>query len=274
MKKSVYIICLCVLSVLVFYEVEHIQERKTSGGTYVPTAGVVSKVKEENKKNVKDGKKTEESTKEETKKVAYLTFDDGPSENTEKVLDILKSKNIVASFFIIGKDLPENGEKIIKQAVEQGNVVGVHTYSHERNNIYQDREHFFSDYDKAEEILEKILGKKPTLHRFPWGSNNNRVSYYVDSLIEELKSRGVRSFDWNVSGEDSVSLNVPGSVIFANIKKDLNRFDNPIILLHDSATMQNTVAVLPDIIDYIREQGYEFDTVDHHPGYIFPASWR
>lgn len=274
MKKSVYIICLCVLSVLVFYEVEHIQERKTSGGTYVPTAGFVSKVKEENEKNVKNDGKTEESTKEEVKKVAYLTFDDGPSENTVKILDILKNRNIVSSFFIIGKDLSESDEKIIKQAVKQGNVVGVHTYSHERNSIYQDREHFFSDYDKAEEVLEKILGKKPTLHRFPWGSNNHYVSYYVDGLIEELKGRGVRSFDWNVSGEDSISTNVPESVIFANIKKDLNKFDNPIILLHDSATMGHTVAVLPEIIDYIREQGYEFDTIDHHPGYLFPASWR
>ena len=262
MKKSVYIICLCVLSVLVFYEVEHIRDKKTSGGTYVPTARFASRVKEEN------------STQEKAKKIAYLSFDDGPSDNTDKILDILKSKNAVCSFFIIGKNISEKNEKIIQKAVKQGNAVGVHTFCHDQCDIYQDKEHFFSDYNKAEQVLERIIGKKPTLHRFPWGSNNGYVSSYVDGLVEELKERGVRSFDWNVSGEDSVGKNVPESVIFANIKKDLTRFDKPIILLHDSATMNHTAAILPQIIDYIREQGYEFDTLENHTGYLFPASWR
>lgn len=273
MKKSVYVICICVLMVLVFYEVGHMGDDRSSD-TYVPTARFVSQVQEENNKENNKANKKEDKKESNTKKVAYLTFDDGPSDNTEKILDTLKEKNAVSSFFIIGKDINEKEEKIIQKAVSQGNVVGVHTYCHERCNIYMDKEHFFSDYDKAEKVLEKIIGKKPTLHRFPWGSNNRLVSYYVDGLIEELKKRGVRSFDWNVSGEDSVGSSVPAETIFANVKKDLTRFDKPIILLHDSATMKNTAEILPQIIDYIRGQGYEFDTLDHHPGYLFPASWR
>lgn len=259
MKKSVYVICLCVLSVLVFYEVEHIKEKKTSSGTYVPTAHFLSSVKKENKK---------------TKKIAYLTFDDGPSDNTTKILDILQEKKAVASFFVIGNIIAEKEEKIIRQAIKQGNAVGIHTYCHEQCDIYCDKEHFFDDYNKAERVLERITGKKPTLHRFPWGSNNGYISSYVDEVVQQLEKRGVKSFDWNVSGEDSVGKNVPEQVIFANVKKDLMRFDRPIILLHDSAAMKHTTTVLPQMIDYIREQGYEFDTLVHHPGYLFPASWR
>lgn len=261
MKKSVYIICVCVLMVLVFYEAGRGEDKK-SGGVYVPTARLMSQLQKENNKE------------EKGKKVAYLTFDDGPSYNTEKILDILKEKKAVSSFFIIGKDISEEKEKIIKRALKQGNAVGVHTYCHEQCNIYKDKEHFFSDYDKAEQVLENILGRKPTLHRFPWGSNNGFVSSFVDSLIEELQRRGVRSFDWNVSGEDSVGASVAEETIFANVKRDLTRYDKPIILLHDSATTSHTTAVLPQIIDYIREQGYEFDTLENHPGYLFPASWR
>ena len=261
MRKSVYIICVCVLMVLVFYEAGR-GKKKKNGGVYVPAARLMSQLEKENKQE------------EKGKKVAYLTFDDGPSYNTEKILDILKEKKAVSSFFIIGKDISEEKEKIIKRALEQGNAVGVHTYCHEQCNIYKDKEHFFSDYDKADKVLENILGKKPTLHRFPWGSNNGFVSSFVDSLIEELQRRGVRSFDWNVSGEDSVGADVPEQTIFANVKRDLTRYDKPIILLHDSAAMNHTTAVLPQIIDYIREQGYEFDTLENHSGYLFPASWR
>lgn len=265
MKKSVYIICLCVLMVLVFCEVEHRGNESVDEGTYVPTAHFVSQVKKENSKEIEQ---------EKNKKIAYLTFDDGPSDNTKKILATLKEKKAVCSFFIIGKNVTKEKETIIKQAVKQGNAIGVHTYCHEQNCIYRDREHFLDDYDKASHVLENILGRKPDIHRFPWGSNNGYVSSYVDSLVEELEHRGVKSFDWNVSGEDSVGRNVPENVIFSNVKKDLTRFERPIILLHDSAAMNHTAAILPDLIDYIRQQGYEFDTLEHHPGYLFPASWR
>ena len=78
----------------------------------------------------------------------------------------------------------------------------------------------------------------------------------------------------NVSGEDSISPHVSQAVIFQNVKKDVTRFEKPIILLHDASAMDNTAKVLPQIIDYIKEQGYRFDTLDHREEYLFPASWR
>ena len=84
----------------------------------------------------------------------------------------------------------------------------------------------------------------------------------------------MKSFDWNVSGEDSIGGTVAQSTIFNNVKKDLTRYDEPIILLHDSATMDNTAAVIGQIIDYIKSEGYEFATLENTKEYLFPASWR
>ena len=163
---------------------------------------------------------------------------------------------------------------LAKELKKKGNAIGVHTYCHEHNQMYASANCFYKDFRAASDCIEKIIGEKPTLHRFPWGSNNGYVKSYVDELHNHLRKEGVRSFDWNVSGEDSISPHVSQAVIFQNVKKDVTRFEKPIILLHDASAMDNTAKVLPQIIDYIKEQGYRFDTLDHREEYLFPASWR
>lgn len=269
MKRTTYIVCVCLLCIISFMEIRHnmgtnISEDKNGMGSdrYVATAHFASQVKKENEQ-AGDKKKT-----------AYLTFDDGPSENTRKILETLKEKNVVATFFLVGNEITEEREEIVKQTVEQGNAVGVHTFCHKKNKLYCNAESFFEDFRMASESIEKVTGKKPLLHRFPWGSNNRYVSSYVDALHEKLQEMGVKSYDWNVSGEDSLGGTVAQSTIFNNVKKDLTRYEEPIILLHDSATMDNTAAVLGEIIDYIRSEGYGFATLENREEYMFPASWR
>ena len=265
MRKTMYILCLCLLGVLIVNEAVQIYKsdfqtaEETSSGTYVPTARFASQIKKEN---------------ETVKKTAYLTFDDGPSENTKKILKTLKDKDAVATFFLIGNEITEDRESIVKKEIKQGNAVGVHTFCHKQNKIYCDESCFFEDFQKTSECIEKITGTVPKLHRFPWGSNNGYVSAYVDDLHKKLQGMGVKSFDWNVSGEDSVGGVVAQETIFQNVKKDLCKYDEPIILLHDSGAMNNTAAVLERIIDYIRSEGYAFDTLDNREEYMFPASWR
>lgn len=241
---------------MAFFEIRHNSE------DYVATARFAAQVEKENRQAA------------EKKKTAYLTFDDGPSDNTRKILEVLKEKKAVATFFLIGKEITPEREDIVKQTVKQGNAVGVHTYCHEKNKLYCNAESFFDDFNMASDSIKKVTGKKPVLHRFPWGSNNGYVCSYVDSLHEKLQEEGIKSYDWNVSGEDSIGGTVAQSTIFQNVKKDLTRYDEPIILLHDSATMDNTAAVLGQIIDYIRSQGYEFATLEKREEYMFPASWR
>ena len=265
MKKTIYIVCVCVLSLLAFYEAKNNWERSDGSKTYVPTAHFASQVEKENK---------EEKKEEENKKIAYLTFDDGPSENTRDILKTLKEKKAVATFFLIGNEITPEREDIVKQEIDQGSAVGVHTYCHQKNKIYCDADSFFEDFQTAAAVIEKIVGKAPKLHRFPWGSNNRYVSSYVDELHERLQEMGVKSYDWNVSGEDSISRSVAQETIFQNVKKDMTRYRQPIILLHDSATTTNTAAVLGRIIDYIHSEGYEMDTLENREEYMFPASWR
>ncbi|MGN1206001.1 MAG: polysaccharide deacetylase family protein [Eubacterium sp.] len=211
---------------------------------------------------------------EPSEKIAYLTFDDGPSEITPNILDTLKKYDAKATFFLIGEEITKDREAIIRREVEEGHSVGVHTYCHKKDEMYCNKQYFWNDFEKCKTRIEEVTGDSVSLHRFPWGSNNGYVCPIVDELMGELQKRKITSFDWNVSGEDSVGVGVPMSCIYQNVKKDLDKYTSPIILLHDSATMKNTAAVLPEILQLIREKGYRFDTLANREGYVFPKSWR
>lgn len=292
MKNVMYGVCMLLLVVLCAGEMQRMYGESQSRETMTETvenreSGQKTDLSAKAEAENKTGKTTEQETgqkdretteqkngQEADKKTAYLTFDDGPSENTISILNTLKEENAVATFFLIGSEITDERKAIVEQEIAQGNAVGVHTFCHEQNRMYCDAAGFFMDYQKASERIESVTGRVPVLHRFPWGSNNGYVCSYVDDLHEKLKAMGVRSFDWNVSGEDSISPNVSQETIFQNVKKDLTRFDEPIILLHDSASTKNTASVLPHIIQYIREQGYSFGTLEDREEYLFPKSWR
>lgn len=207
-------------------------------------------------------------------KIAYLTFDDGPSEVTPDVLDTLKKKNVKATFFLVGGEITAEREAIVKREQDEGHCIGIHTYSHKKNEMYCDETAFFEDFNRCSDRIKEVTGVAPRLHRFPWGSNNRYVCPIVDDIVEKLQRIKVMSFDWNVSGEDSVGRGVPKAVIYRNVAKDLEKYDEPIILLHDSNTMQNTAAVLGEIIDMIEEKGYSFGTLAERSEYMFPEQWR
>lgn len=213
-------------------------------------------------------------SQEPIEKTAYLTFDDGPSELTPDILDTLKKYDAKATFFLIGEEITKEREEIVKRELKEGHRVGIHTYCHKKEEMYCNKKYFWNDFEKCKTRIEEVTGKTVFLHRFPWGSNNGYVCPIVDDLLEELQKQKIKSFDWNVSGEDSIAVGVPKASIYQNVKKDLEKYDKPIILLHDSNTMKNTAAVLPEIIEMIKEKGYRFETLDSHEGYTFPKSWR
>lgn len=263
MKKAVYILCACLLSVLMFKEFQKNMPGTENENERESTAVVSRAVSGDSI-----------SKKEMDRKVAYLTFDDGPSEITPQILDTLKKKQAKATFFLVGSEITDERADIVKRELKEGHSVGIHTYSHEKDELYCNEEFFFKDFNMCRERIKAVTGISPTLHRFPWGSNNGYVCPIVDDIIEKLKKENISSFDWNVSGEDSVGKTVAKSTIYRNVAKDLERFDEPIILLHDSNTMKNTAAVLGEIIDLISEKGYDFGTLDNREEYTFPVSWR
>lgn len=206
---------------------------------------------------------------DKTKKIAYLTFDDGPSDNTFKVLDILEEMDIKATFFIVGSSITEEREASLKRMVNEGHTIGIHTYSHMCNEIYCSVERYLDDFNIVYQQIYDITGERVNIYRFPWGSNNNYSKGIKDALIDEMNRRGFSCYDWNVSADDSVGKPTPYS-IRRNIMKDLKRQNYPIILMHDSRINGLTVRMLPEIIKMIQDEGYEFDTLDHREPYQFP----
>ena len=218
-------------------------------------------------KNVEYGKQDQTGQDDANKKKAddgeklkvYLTFDDGPSCLTEKYLDILESEGVKATFFVIGQQI--NGEEqTIKREISQGHEIGVHTYCHEADRIYCNCDTYYKDVIKVKNILKKQFGYDAGLVRFPWGSANTYISSYRDNIIQRFKNIGLEYADWNVSAEDSVG-NPTQTSIMQNIRKDYVRYDEPVILMHDSGANKMTLSVLNNIILELKEKGYGFDVL-------------
>ncbi|MFA9462904.1 MAG: polysaccharide deacetylase family protein [Velocimicrobium sp.] len=201
-----------------------------------------------------------EST-DNVKKVAYLTFDDGPSMMTEVVLDTLKAERVTATFFIIGKQVTEDKVPVLKRMVEEGNLIGIHTYTHNYKEIYASADAYVDDAKRTAERIYEVTQIAPIYYRFPWGSANCYVSPICDDIINQMDKMGYVYYDWNVSADDSIG-NPAKQKILANIRKDYRRYNEPVILLHDSSINENTVEILPEIIHELKEAGYEFSTVD------------
>lgn len=204
----------------------------------------------------------------EEKKMAYLTFDDGPSYNTSKILKVLKEYNVKATFFILGSTITEEGKECLKTMAEEGHAIGIHTYSHKPENIYSSVEAFLDDFYLDYQLIYETTGVKPNIFRFPWGSVNTYNRSIRSDLIKEMERRGFTYYDWNVDSKDSVG-NPDENKITRNIAKDLSKYNNPIILLHDASVNKRTVKTLPLIIEKIKEEGFDFDTLDHREPFQF-----
>ncbi|TAH70632.1 MAG: polysaccharide deacetylase [Anaerolineaceae bacterium] len=202
------------------------------------------------------------------RRIAYLTFDDGPSSNTFEILDILDEMNVSATFFIVGSAITKEGEGALRRIVNEGHTIGIHSYSHLCNEIYCSVERFLNDYNMVYQQIYDITGKRANIYRFPWGSNNSYSKGIKDDLINEMERRGFACYDWNVDSNDSVGRPTEYS-IRRNVEKDLETRDYPIVLMHDSGNNKLTVKTLPGIIKIIRDKGYEFDTLDNREPYLF-----
>lgn len=190
------------------------------------------------------------------KKYAYLTFDDGPSDNTDKILDVLKEKDAKATFFVVGKE-GEKAEERYLRILEEGHSLGMHSYSHDYSYIYQSLDNYKKDVLKLQDYLYEVTGERIDIYRFPGGSSNGVSDIPVTECIRFLNEEGIVYFDWNASSEDAVSIDVNYSELNENILKDALRFQNAVILMHDLYECDETVEGLDRLIDILREEGYE-----------------
>lgn len=192
-------------------------------------------------------------------KTIFLTFDDGPSERTSEILDILKQKNIKATFFVTGK-ASNQGKALMKRIVDEGHTIGIHTYSHAFRQIYSSISAYLDDFNKIYNLIVSATGVKPTIFRFPGGSKNNFNKSIYRELITEMTRRGFDYFDWNLSAGDAVSRTpTPKQTCIKNILNSSNNYSHSVVLMHDLKPKYTTVQALPEIIDGLINQGFSFD---------------
>ena len=182
----------------------------------------------------------------------YLTFDDGPSSQTNRILDILKEHNVKATFFVIGKT-DEYSVKAYQRIVEEGHTLGMHSYSHQYAQVYASQEAFEEDLTSLQDYLFSITGLESSFYRFPGGSSNKVCKIPMSDLIQCLEERGITYFDWNVSSGDASGTPLSTQTIINNVMNGINgAHKNYVVLFHDSEAKETTVEALPEIIEQLQ----------------------
>ncbi|HPE16428.1 MAG TPA: polysaccharide deacetylase family protein [Oscillospiraceae bacterium] len=197
-----------------------------------------------------------EQGEEEPENTVFLTFDDGPSERTAEILDILKRYGVKATFFIIGKNADtERGRELLRRIVDEGHTLGIHTYTHVYREIYASVDAYLEDFNRTYELIYEATGTKPTVFRFPGGSINsyNRGTY--EEIIAEMLRRGFTFYDWNVDAGDAAP---GGGDVYDAVVSGCRRQSRPVVLMHDAAGKKDTVGALERVIETLLEDGYGF----------------
>ena len=209
-----------------------------------------------------DPNRTDWNYTDNGRKVVYLTIDDGPSENTQAVLDILDRYGCKATFFVVGHN--PDYFPMIKEAYDRGHTIGLHTFSHDYAYIYSSQQAYFEDLDAIGGVVRDQIGYVPCFIRFPGGSSNSISKNYtlgiMSALVGEVQARGYQYYDWNVSSGDGSDHTADDLVYFAT--EEASKYENIVLLMHDSATKQTSVEALPRIIEYYQERGYTFEAID------------
>ncbi len=184
---------------------------------------------------------------EKEKKIA-LTFDDGPSEFTLEVLELLKKYNAKASFFCIGKNIEKHPE-IVKQIIAQGHLVGNHSYSHSNFFDFYNARQIQEEIEKTDALLEKLTSKKINFFRPPYGVT-------TPSIRRALKLTGHKTIGWNIRSLDGGTKNQ--ELILNRITKRVS--PGGIVLLHD--TGEHSVLVLEQFLQFLQQNNYQVVSIE------------
>lgn len=187
-------------------------------------------------------------------KTMYLTFDDGPTaENTNAVLDILKEKNVKATFFVVGENVRKHPE-VAKRIVAEGHTIGIHCNSHDYDIIYESVDSYLADFEAAYEAVYEVTGVEVEIFRFPGGSINAYNKEISADIIKAMTERGFIYFDWNGSLEDATRNNTP-EMLLQNAKDSTLGRKKIVMLAHD--IVYNTTICLEELIEQFPEYKME-----------------
>lgn len=190
--------------------------------------------------------------------ICYLTFDDGPSNNTLKILDILDAYNIKATFFVVGTAKTQ----YLPQIANRGHAIGLHTKTHKYEMVYKDINSYLEDIKGISDIVYSKTGIRSNIIRFPGGSSNKISSNYCKGIMTDLSKRmpelGYSYFDWNVVSGDADAAVVPANTIATNVLNRAKGKKSICVLMHDNGGKTTTVEALPDIIEGLDAMGFRF----------------
>ncbi len=215
----------------------------------------IPKLTEKGKENIKNIYHTD-------KKVAYLTFDDGPSNNTHQILDILKQNNIKATFFVLGSQVeifPETTNRIYNE----GHYIANHGYSHKYSEIYQSPEQVLNEFNQCNQIVAKTINVpeyNSHLFRFPGGSVGGKYAELKNQTVTLLEQNEILHIDWNSLTGDSEKVNPTEEYLMDNLQKTTEGKNSLVILMHDAQAKKITAETLPKVIEYLQQQGYSFES--------------
>ena len=191
----------------------------------------------------------------------YLTFDDGPSQNTYTVLSLLRKYDVKATFFVVPRRTDEC-YALLRAIVNEGHSIGVHSATHDYEKIYASVEAYLDDFYEAWDIIYDATGVRTPLFRFPGGSVNDYNGDTRDAIIEEMTRRGFRYFDWNVDSNDAGGAS--WSDMYNSVPRDIAQNYRSVVLMHDSAPRENTVYVLEDILKVLVGESYKLDKINEN----------
>ena len=197
---------------------------------------------------------------QENYKIAYLTFDDGPSNTvTPMVLDILAEYDIKATFFVLGKMVDVN-PNILKRIFDEGHAIGNHSYSHGYSHIYKNIDNFLEELRLADNAIRRVLGEdfETKLLRLPGGSHGS----YRKKFVEAAEDLGYKVYDWNALNGDAEGLNLSKDRLVKRLKSTVKGQKELIVLMHDTDTKTTTAEALPEIIEYLISEGYTFKKLE------------
>ncbi|MBQ8740719.1 MAG: polysaccharide deacetylase family protein [Clostridia bacterium] len=190
--------------------------------------------------------------------ICYLTFDDGPSDNTLKILDILDAYGIKATFFVVGTSKQE----YMPQIVSRGHAIGLHSTTHKYDVIYKDINSYLADIQQISDIVYNTTGVRSNIIRFPGGSSNMVSAGYCKGIMTDLTVRmpslGYSYYDWNVSSGDANAARVPAQTIVNNVLNGAKGKSSICVLMHDNGGKTTTVEALPAIIEGLDAMGFRF----------------
>jgi len=223
--------------------------------------------KEAEKREVARKKEVAEQNKlDQQEHAIYLTFDDGPTNVSDELLDILHDYGMVATFFMIGPKIQQYPE-VVQRMQKEGSALGLHGVTHDVKKIYSGSSAPSEEMIETQKILEDVTGVHSELIRLPYGS----FPYLTEDMRYLLDHNNFKVWDWNVDSFDWKFSNSQYVQHTIQLIQEIEQSGvTPVVLLHDT---QETVKHLPKLLSYIKEQGYETKILtDDMPPLTFPCN--